>query len=192
MRLPIARCTGSLFVALALLGCAADADTPIAVLDPLAAATESRAAEDCMNVAAEATFPLGLWMFNDQLVFGALPTPITLGGIEGTMASFLTAPIRTSGRHGQGAQHFLLSHVFWADDDLGMFLTEDKAVCAPAGGGPLTCRVNDHLEIVSGTGIFAGAHGFLHNHGVIEFTGSVTGILHASIRGRVCGGGVGE
>ena len=67
------------------------------------------------------------------------------------------------------------------------FLTQDRAVCAPAGPNPATCRVNDVLTIVGGTGIFANANGSLRNHGVIDFA---QGTLDFSIRGRVCGDGL--
>ena len=114
----------------------------------------------------------------------AKPTPATLAGVSGTLRSFVTS-LSLSGSRGQGAQHITLRHEFHAAE--GMFTTEDRAVCAPAGADPNVCRVNDVMQIVSGTGIFANASGQLVNHGVIDLNSFA---LSYRLRGRVCGDGL--
>ena len=50
-----------------------------------------------------------------------------------------------------GALHLTLEHAFRLATG-HYFLTHDRAVCAPAGPSPATCRVNDVLTIAEGTG----------------------------------------
>jgi hypothetical protein len=179
------RWAGATLLVLALAGCDVDRTS---LTDPMAEAAGavalSRSAAECENVSVAAAFELGPWMYQGEAVFGGQPQPVTLAGIEGEFGSFLTGE-RSTGIHGQGAIHWTLTHVFVSAQ--GGFLTEDRAVCAPAGNSPVVCRVNDHLEIVSGDGVFADARGFLHNHGVIDFVSST---MDASIRGRLCGSGL--
>jgi hypothetical protein len=115
---------------------------------------------------------------------GALPTPVTLGSISGLMSSVVTSQ-ELSGAKGQGAQHLTLEHTFTSA--AGSFVTEDRAVCAPAGPDPNVCRVNDVLRLVGGSGIFLNPGGSLRNHGVIDLN---TFTITISLKGRVCGDGV--
>jgi hypothetical protein len=142
----------------------------------------SRPASRCINVSAEGSGPLS------AVPFGGAPAPVTLGDIPGLLSSIVTG-VETSGKNGQGAQHLTLQHTFVSTDPSrpGSFTTEDRAVCAPAGTDPNVCHVNDVLQIVSGTGIFANAGGSLRNHGIINLN---TFSLAFSIRGRVCGDGI--
>jgi hypothetical protein len=175
--------------ALLLAGCDG-ADSPIAVLDDGALA-DSRSAEYCVNVHVETSGDLGLWMHGGAVVFGLMPGPVVLGGIPGTMGSFVHGET-ISGIKGQGAHHIVLSHVFTSDDGLGSFITQDKAACAPGDNNPATCIVNDHMTIASGDGRFTNARGLLQNHGLITFTSAAppAGTLDLSVRGRVCGDGL--
>ena len=151
----------------------------------------SQPAASCVNVAADASGPLGLWSHGGFGGFGLSPSPITLGDDEGVMASFVSSET-ISGAKGQGAHHIVLNHVFWSSDGTSWFLTEDKASCAPADNDPATCLVNDHLRLVDGAGDYANAAGHLQNHGFIEFTSFAppAGTLDLQIRGRVCGDGL--
>ena len=151
------------------------------LLDP-AWLSASRPAAECINVSAEGSGPLS------ANPFGAAPSPVTLGDIPGLLSSVVTG-LETSGANGQGAQHLTLQHTFVSTDSSrpGSFTTEDRAVCAPAGSDPNVCHVNDVLQIVSGTGIFANADGSLRNHATLDLN-SFT--LTFSIRGRVCGDGL--
>jgi hypothetical protein len=143
----------------------------------------SSSAERCANVAADGTATLGVVTLPDGTTgFGALWFPITLGGISGEMASAIVSQ-QTVGSDDQGAVHLTLEHAFRVPSG-DYLLTQDRAVCAPAGADPLTCRVNDVLTISSGTGIFSNASGSLRNHGVIDFG---RGSLEFSLRGRICG-----
>lgn len=175
----------SLIVALG--ACAAESSGPASADF---AASAARPAAACINVAAEAFGPLGIWSEGGFGGFGLAPTPVVLGNEPGTLASFV-ANESISGSKGQGAHHIILSHVFWSADGESWFRTEDRASCAPADNNPATCAVNDHLSLVEGAGIYENAAGQLHNHGLITFTSVAppAGTLDLRIRGRVCGDG---
>ena len=155
----------------------------------------ARSADRCVNVQGTAAmdlgFPVILPISNPPLVgAGALPTPVDLGSLAGTLSSVLTDP----GDGGPGAQHWQLVHYF-VDADGDAFWTQDRAVCAPADDDPSTCRINDVLTIVAGTGKFENASGSLRNHGVVTitdptFSTSPYGSVDGNIRGRVCGDGL--
>lgn len=185
------RITSTLALALGVAACTGDepSSSPVDLLT----VAESRAAETCVNVRAEASGDLGLWAEGGFGGFGLQPAPITLGGVDGLMASFVLEET-VSGSQMQGAHHLVLGHVFWADDGVSWFRTEDKASCAVASNSRLDCLVNDHLRIVEGEGIYEDADGMLQNHGWIEVEDwgppPVGGTLELSIHGRVCGSGV--
>lgn len=189
MRTQTIRPSTLLGFALLLAGCDT-AESPVVVLDDAASAA-SRAAEACVNVAVETSGALGLWMYDGALVFGLVPGPVALGGVAGTLGSFVHNE-SISGSKAQGAHHIVLSHVFTANDGLGSFMTQDQASCAPGDNDAATCIVNDHMTIVSGTGRYANPRGMLQNHGLITFTSTAppAGTLDLSVRGRVCGDGL--
>lgn len=168
-----------------LLGaCAGDA-APTAPADD-AFASRAQPAASCRNVEFTGQAALGFVVLpNGVAGLGGTWTPTTLGGIAGETASVLVGE-EASGAEGQGARHWTLVHSFRALNG-DWFITSDRAVCAPAGQDPTTCRVNDVMTIVSGTGMFAGATGQLRNHGTIDF---VNGTLEVSLRGRICGDGL--
>ena len=162
-------------------GCGGSASVPTTPSSaPGLSVSAPRPAERCANVAVEGVAPLGV--FNGAL--GAAPTTVTIAGVTGSLGSVVTS-LATSGQSGQGAQHITLRHDFVSA--AGSFSTEDKAVCAPAGGDPNVCRVNDVMQVASGTGVFANATGQLVNHGVIDLNAFT---LTYSTRGRVCGDGL--
>ncbi|MEO5720246.1 MAG: hypothetical protein ABIR71_02100 [Chthoniobacterales bacterium] len=145
-----------------------------------------RPASSCQNVFANGVSALGLVEISPGVFgFGAQPTPTTLGNVPGMLMSIITSMSAS----GQGAQHFTLQHRFDSTDPArpGTFITEDRAVCGPAGSDPNVCRVNDVLSIVSGTGIFANADGKLHNNGIIDLAAQTVSF---SLRGRMCGDGL--
>lgn len=116
---------------------------------------------DCENFRFEGVAPLGLIeVAPGVFVLGALPTPTTIAGIPGLLGSVITSA-RPSGSKGQGAQHFTLVHTFVSTDPArpGMFTTEDRAVGVPAGKDPNTGIINDVMQIVEGTGVFANVEG---------------------------------
>jgi hypothetical protein len=180
--------------ALAILACGAvhaACDTPRTVTSPTpvlggSGPLASLSAEHCVNVAADGTAQLGpVALPNGTSGFGGVWLPVSLGGVDGEMASVLVDQ-RPSGGSDRGAPHLTLQHSFrTAGGDY--FLTDDRAVCAPAGTNPATCHVNDVLAITSGTGVFAHASGQLRNHGTADFG---QGTLAFSIRGRMCGDGL--
>jgi hypothetical protein len=152
-------------------------------------AVQARSSARCMNVSAEGVAALvAIEVAPGVFTLGAPPGPFTLGDIPGLFGSVVTSR-NVSGSKGQGAQHFTLQHSFQSLDPArpGTFLTEAKAVCAPAGTDPNVCRVSDVMQIASGTGIFANPDGVLHNHGVIDLN---TYTITISLNGRVCGDGL--
>ena len=186
---PIARFTLVLGAVTLAVACEQVSTTPVApaaLAFGSAQASASRSSDRCVNVEADGNATLGLVTLPDGTTgFGGTWTPIALGGIEGEMASVVTEQT-VSGANQQGAVHLTLKHAFrTAGGDY--FMTEDRAVCAPAGPNPATCRVNDVMTIVSGTGVFTNANGSMSNHGVINFA---AGTLEFSARGRICGDGL--
>jgi hypothetical protein len=160
----------------------------LALLGP-ASLPAARSANRCANVFAEGGGPLAIIEIAPGVFTLGFPAaPVTLGNVPGMLSSYVTS-LEASGSTGQGAQHITLQHTFVSTDPArpGTFITSDRAVCAPAGKDPASCRVNDVLTIVSGTGIFANAEGSLRNHGIIDLA---TFSLSFSIRGRVCGDGL--
>jgi len=156
---------------------------------PSVSGSGSRPAERCINVFYEGTAALGLVeVAPGVFTLGALPGPVVLGDIPGVLSSVATS-FDASGVNGQGAQHLQMRHTFTSTDATrpGTFVTEDRAVCAPAGPDPNVCRVNDVLDIVSGNGIFANAGGSLRNHGVIDLNNFT---LTVSLGGRLCSDGL--
>jgi hypothetical protein len=150
----------------------------------VASADASQPADRCVNVFAEGLATLGVVSLPGGTTgFGTTWFPMTLGGISGEMASVVLSQ-EVSGE--QGALHLVLQHAFRTPGG-DHLTTQDRAVCAPAGANPATCRVNDVLTIVSGTGIFTNANGSLRNHGTVDFA---SGTLEVSIRGRLCGDGI--
>lgn len=120
---------------------------------------------------------------------GGLPTPTVIGPYSGLMSSIL----RSEQQAGNGAVHYTLVHYFEEDGTGSSFWTEDSAVCAPVGTNPMTCLVNNRMNVVGGRGRFADASGRLHNRGLITITdpaGNPFGSLKVNLTGRVCGAGV--
>ena len=184
--LPIIRVTVSLLVVLLVAACA-EGPTPIEpALDVLPQAS-TRAELVCVDVNLTGTAALGIIPagFEGAGGLGALPAPTTIGGIDGTLHSYVTSPITPVGANAQGAAHITLRHVFTAAG--GSFFTDDRANCGPIPGGPGTCRLSDQLTIAGGTGVFNEAAGKLHNRGVLDFN-TFTLAFHAT--GKVCGAGL--
>ncbi len=151
----------------------------------MAGAINSAQAEGCEKVFAEGVAQVGFIEVAPGIyTLGGLPTPVVMGGVSGLLSSITTSG-RTTGADGQGAQHFTLRHTFVSTDPArpGSFTTEDRAVLAPAGTDPNVGHINDVMEIVSGTGVFANADGFLKNTATINLNNMT---LTYSVRGRVC------
>jgi hypothetical protein len=160
--------------------------SPSSIVSESTALVSGQPAERCVNVFAEGTASLGLVTLpNGTTGFGGNWSPVSLGGISGEMASVVLNQ-ETAGQGQQGALHLTLEHAFETPNG-DYFITQDRAVCAPAGPEPLRCRVNDVLTIVGGTGMFENANGSLRNHGTVDF---VQGTLDFSMRGRMCGDGL--
>lgn len=152
-------------------------------------AAANQGMEGCENVKFEGVAELGLIEVEPGVfALGALPTPVTVAGVQGLLGSFITS-VRSSGVNGQGAQHYTLVHIFVSTDPErpGRFSTEDRAVAAPAGKDPNVAMINDVMTIVSGEGVFQNATGFMMNHAIVDFT-ELT--LAFSTHGRICADGL--
>jgi hypothetical protein len=150
-------------------------------------AEHARSAHRCVDYRFVGEWPLGIVNIGEHWGLGAVWRDVTIGDVEGQMASVILES-RYTGARGQGAQHYDLIHRFDADDGESWFRTVDRAVCAPAGKDPLVCRVNTRMRIEAGQGLFANASGHMHNHGLLVITGfdPPAGYLQADIRGRIC------
>lgn len=176
--------TAALSIAAFTVGCM-DGAPAVTSPDDASEARASRSAEQCQNVLVEGDASLGLFeVAPNVFTLIAIPFDATIAGVDGKLGSIVTG-LQFSGSKNQGAQHLTLVHNFVSDE--GTFTTTDQAVCAPAGKNVTTCRVNDVLSVVSGTGVFANAAGKLTNHGTINLS---TFSLAISLRGRVCGDGL--
>jgi len=167
------------------VGCMEGAPDITAPDDDAQGARASRSAERCENVEVDGDAALGFVEIAPGVyTLGAITFNATIAGVNGMLGSVVTG-LDASGSKGQGAQHLTLVHSFVSA--AGSFTTSDRAVCAPAGKDAGTCRVNDVLNVVSGTGVFANAGGKLTNHGTINLN---TLSLSVSLRGRICGDGL--
>ena len=142
-------------------------------------------AEGCGNVEFKGIAQLGvIEVAPGVFTLGALPTPVVIAGVPGLMSSIITGQRTTD-----GAIHYTLVHTFGSTDPArpGGFTTSDQAVAAPAGTDPNLGIINDVLTVVSGTGVFANAGGFMVNHALLDLNNFT---LAVSLRGRVCGDGL--
>jgi hypothetical protein len=142
-------------------------------------------AEGCGNVEFQGIAQLGLIEIAPGIsTLGGLPTPVVIAGVPGLMSSIVTGQRATD-----GAVHYTLVHTFLSTDPArpGGFTTSDQAVLAPAGTDPNLGIINDVLTVVSGTGVFANADGFMVNHALLNLSNFT---LTVSLRGRICGDGL--
>jgi hypothetical protein len=93
-----------------------------------------------------------------------------------------------------GAVFFRLFHLFYIDpgdnSQADAFVTMDEAVATPHNRH-MVGRINNKLEIVAGTGIFANVSGKIINNGVIRYVdvpdyGIMPAVLDARLHGRIC------
>jgi hypothetical protein len=146
-------------------------------------------AQGCANVAFQGVAQVGLIeVAPGVFVLGGLPTPVVIAGVSGLLQSVVTG-LRPSGSDGQGAGHYTLVHTFVSTDPArpGTFITSDQALGAPAGTDPNTAIINDVLTVVSGTGVFANASGFMMNHALLNLNDFT---LTTQVRGRICADGL--
>ena len=180
-------------IAVLMLGCTQTTGSPtapsaLASISTLSVSA-SQSSERCTNISLDVTAALGfIEVAPGVFTLGALPSAVTLADIPGIISSVVTS-LDASGANGQGAQHFTLQLSFESTDPsrVGTFLTENKAVCAPAGSDPNVCTVNDVMQMASGTGIFSNPDGSLRAHGVIDLNNFT---IEVRLTGRACGDGL--
>lgn len=173
--------------AVALLACSDAGDPAAAAPDRGPPTAGSLSVDHCVNFAFETVGSLGVYVSptTGDYVFGGLPTPATIAGLDGVIYSFVGED-RVSGLpvDPQGAQHIVLHHHFTADQG-SWFQTDDRAPCAPGNGEG--CIVDDQMRIVAGEGVFDHADGVVRNHGIVNIP---AGWLDLNLAGRVCGDGI--
>lgn len=150
----------------------------------LQAGVPSARADGCATISVAGVAGLGIV----DGALGALPSPMTIGGVPGLLSSVITF-VRTTGSNGQGAQHVTLRHTFISTDPArpGSFYTADRAILSPAGTDPNIGLINDVMDIVAGEGVFANADGFMMNHAILNL---YTFTLEYSAHGRICADGL--
>ena len=151
----------------------------------ISAGLSTARAQGCENVALQGIAQLGLIeVAPGVFTLGGLPTPVVIAGVPGLMSSVVTGQRAT-----RGAIHYTLTHTFVSTDPAwpGGFTTSDRAVAAPAGPDPNVAIINDVLKVVSGTGVFANADGFMVNHALLNLSNFT---LTFSTRGRICADGL--
>lgn len=93
-----------------------------------------------------------------------------------------------------GATFFRLFHLFYIDpgdsSEIDAFVTMDEAVATPFNS-EMVGRINNKLEIIAGTGIFAEVSGSIINNGIVQYFdhpdfGIIPVILDAKLHGRIC------
>lgn len=136
------------------------------------AATSSRPAANCTNIAAHVTATLQ-------------PGGTAIGSITGDITGGVTATISliTPSGDGNGSLHVLMEHHYTNALPFGRLDTSDHAVLAPSDKSDDVFRMNNRLTIVGGDGIFADATGELATHGTVDFG---TGAIDLTLKGRVC------
>ena len=115
---------------------------------------------------------------------------LSAGTASGTISGDLNGPVfaaidevNESGNSDTGVLHVRMEHHYTNLSPSGTIDTSDYAVVAPIDRGAGLYRMNNRLTVVGGDGIYAGATGYLHTHGTLDFG---TGAIHLSLTGRVC------
>jgi hypothetical protein len=178
-------------VGLLTLGCDSATDPTHSLVAPdVLEPALALSADHCVNFQYKTVGDLGPYLHpvNNEGVFGAMPTPVTIAGLDGEIYSWVESFYYSgaaSGKPEQGAEHIALHHRFQTADG-SWFQTDDRAPCSPAAGGG--CRVNDQMRVVAGAGMFGNAEGLVHNHGTVNIP---EGWLDLDLKGRICGDGLG-
>lgn len=164
---------------LSLAGCGANPVAPSRVNTSSGAITalpvlsaSSRPAASCSNVDATVAATLGA---------GGTATGTISGDVNGPVSAAIHA-IDASGR-GSGALHVQMEHHYTNTSPFGRIDTSDEATLAPMDKAHGIYRMNNRLTIVGGEGSYAGAAGYFHTHGTVDFS---SGSIALSLKGRVC------
>lgn len=112
-------------------------------------------------------------------IFGEIPLT---GDLKGTIAAYKEPIVEPNGM----AFNLQTFHLFSLED--GTFSTEDKGVQAPID--PPLYHLSNHYKIVSGTGAYEKASGYVIVHGMLvtDFTGEDprNGNIEATYWGVIC------
>jgi hypothetical protein len=138
------------------------------------------ASEPCIDVSAEADVPL----VNVAGSIGTAPVSVSFGSILGKLSSTVT--FSSASTTTEEPRQLTLTHTFVSADRSrpATLMMKARAVCAQPASGPIVCRVDQLLEIIAATGVFAHAAVSLHDTSAIDFSAFH---LTLSIRGRLCG-----
>ena len=174
-----------------LLGCTQTPSSPTAPSafasrsEPTLSSSSSQSSERCMNVSLDITHDLGLVLVSAGVGALGVVIPVTLGSIPGVVNTAVISN-ETNGVKAPGTRQLKVQLSFTSSDPkrAGTLLAEYKAVCASAD--PNVCKVNDTMQIVSGSEVFSHPGGSLRSHGVIDYNNNT---MDVRVRGRVCGDG---
>jgi hypothetical protein len=136
----------------------------LALLAVALSARHARAASSCINVSGAL-----------QVVPNTNAATVT-----GDLAGVIIGQIDSLEQSGNGALHATAHHTWYTP--LGELYDVDEIAIAPVA--PPVYHVNNHMTIVGGTGIFAGATGEIHVQGLIDLTFS--GLDDRVYHGRIC------
>ncbi|MFO7977592.1 MAG: hypothetical protein R6U64_02950 [Bacteroidales bacterium] len=208
------------FACMILFSCDSEIEEPKAANDMRLSETKSMPVQNCVNVHVQDVFYFGgpisfdfsgmtdlfdalkaagafdvhsvygnpMAGFEGFTVFGggAFPIGTTVAGVEGMLGSIVTHQYAAN----ENAAVFIhLFHFFESDE--GAFITWDHAVQSPLNPQNYTARINNKMEILAGTGVFANASGKLINNGMINY-GAEPPEIHANVHGRICADGLGK
>jgi hypothetical protein len=115
-------------------------------------------------------------------IVGSFTSNTTVAGtVSGGLAGSVSAVILDIQASGDGALHVQMQHTFTTSGGSEL-RTMDQAVLSPTA--PPEYRMDTLYTITGGTGKFANATGFLHNHGDVNLS---TGAVSLRYNGVICG-----
>lgn len=170
-----------LTVSMLVVGCGRNPIAPSGGTGPVAAAQTSVVATssasalpsaECSNIKATVVATLS----------AGTATGTVTGDLNGPVSATIDE-VNQSGNSDAGVLHVLMVHHYTNLSPSGRIDTSDHAVVAPIDRGAGLYRMNNRLTVVGGDGTYAGATGYLHTHGTVNFG---TGAINLSLTGRVC------
>jgi len=164
---------GLVVVTLFLVGCSERQLTAPANVSALAASAEQLAAQtDCEHVS-------GAFVFT-RFQFTSQTTAVGEGTLQGDLSGGFSAEYFDIEQRGSGVIQMRAHHTITRST--GTIRTSDDILLLP-DQDPTLARPNSQLEVIGGTGTYAGATGLLHTHGQLNLA-TLAGSLQ--YKGQVC------
>jgi hypothetical protein len=102
-----------------------------------------------------------------------------IGTFTGQPGGTFVACVTNTQKRGDGALVFDLVHTYTTGNG-DTFTTSDHVVAGPID--PPIYRINNSATITGGTGLYAGASGFIHDEGTLNFA---AGVVSVDYHGRI-------